>query len=260
MTPTQPKITFKKSKRHDAVLMELLYCRGDGAVQVRAVVPLENARAELRKLDRETQAAVMGACAGAGGAAPGLAARACVGLAADAADLAEAQLAGIFSRVKRVFRRGGGRRPAPPRRQQRPAPEAPEEQQEGGGEADGQDADNDAAVRASDEQGTSKGADVMGSMGIKTLVKKAVVATVPGAGATLAVAQAARDPKMKNAANKLAQARAGNPKAKAQIKQVRLAARAGDPDAKKAVARLHKANALAKRVQSRKGFYDAGVV
>jgi hypothetical protein len=86
----------------------------------------------------------------------------------------------------------------------------------------------------------------MGGFSRKSLIKKAVVATVPGAGATLAVANAARDPKTKNAAKVLAKARQGDPKAKAKIAKVRRDAKAGDPASKQAVARLHAVNRAAK--------------
>jgi hypothetical protein len=78
------------------------------------------------------------------------------------------------------------------------------------------------------------------------LAVKAATTFVPGAGATLAVAKAAKDPKTKNAAKVLAKARSGDPKAKAKILQVRKDAKAGDPASKQAVARLHAVNKLAK--------------
>lgn len=83
-------------------------------------------------------------------------------------------------------------------------------------------------------------------MGLNRFAKKALVATVPGAGATLAVASAAKDPKTKNAAKALAKARQGDPKAKAKIAKVRKDAKAGDPASKAALARLHAVNRAAK--------------
>lgn len=83
-------------------------------------------------------------------------------------------------------------------------------------------------------------------MGLNRFAKKAVVATVPGAGATFAVADAAKDPKTKKAGKVLAKARSGDPHAKQQIHDVRKGAAAGDPKSKAALARLHAVNKAAK--------------
>lgn len=99
--PSAPrvKITFKKSKRHNAVLMEGLYVRKDGAVQVRCVVPLEKARQHFRGLPHEGKAAVMGAMRRAGGPAEGLACHAAVGMIGDLAELTQKQLFSMLSGV-----------------------------------------------------------------------------------------------------------------------------------------------------------------
>lgn len=99
--PSAPrvKITFKKSKRHNAVLMEGLYVRKDGAVQVRAVVPLEKARQHFKGLPREGKVAVMGAMQRAGGPAEGLACHAAVGMVGDMAELTHKQLKSMLSGV-----------------------------------------------------------------------------------------------------------------------------------------------------------------
>lgn len=93
------KITFKKSKRHNAVLMEGLYVRPDGAVQVRAVVPLEKARQHFKGLPNANKAAVMGAMKRAGGPAEGLACHAAVGMVGDMAELTHKQLKSMLSGV-----------------------------------------------------------------------------------------------------------------------------------------------------------------
>lgn len=101
MRPSVPrvKITFKKSKRHNAVLMEGVYVRRDGAVQVRAVVPLEKARQHFKGLPIRNKVVVMGAMKRAGGPAEGLACHAAVGMIGDMTELAESQLKSLLSGV-----------------------------------------------------------------------------------------------------------------------------------------------------------------
>lgn len=95
-----------------------------------------------------------------------------------------------------------------------------------------------------DEDVVSKYPD-MGGMGM-SFFKKAAVATVPGAGATLAAADAARDPRTKRAGKVLAKARAGDKTSKAKILTTRKQAAAGDPTAKKNLKALHAVNNAAK--------------
>lgn len=83
-------------------------------------------------------------------------------------------------------------------------------------------------------------------MGFDFPWKKAAVATVPGAGPTLAAAKAAKDPRTKHAGQVLAKARNGDKASKARILATRKQAAAGDPNAKKNLAALHAINNAAK--------------
>lgn len=95
-----------------------------------------------------------------------------------------------------------------------------------------------------DEDVVSKYPD-MGGMGM-SFFKKAATATVPGAGATFAAADAARDPRAKRAGKVLAKARGGDKASKAKILATRKQAAAGDPTAKANLKALHAVNNAAK--------------
>jgi uncharacterized membrane protein YgcG len=78
--------------------MEAVLVRSDGAIQVRAVIPYEKARAFFANLEKGEKAVMMGGCGGsANKAAQVLAARAAVGLTQDAADFAANKLADLIS-------------------------------------------------------------------------------------------------------------------------------------------------------------------
>lgn len=297
---TNKPFQFRVSKRNDALLMEGYYKRRDGIVQVRAVVPLEKARAAFRDLEGGKRIDLSGACASAG-LRPDhyLAARAAAGMVGDAAEVAGFSLKKLVKKANpfRRKKKGGGA--------QRSSKDKDEGSEEGGGEEGGaddappsdkpagaqvDDAALDAQVAQSDAANASKGADVMGSeegfddyeadhepelldepydypsvsgLGLPGgALRVAAAAGVPGAGPTLAVQQATkgRNPGVSKAAGRLAQARAGNPRAKAIIKKVKRDAKAGDPASQKALKDLHTANHLAAKVaKARRSFYDSGV-
>jgi hypothetical protein len=235
------KVTFRHNKGADAVTMEVFYVRQDGAVQVRAVVPLEKARAFLKSVDVQRGSMSGGMHTHA---ALGLAAMACEGLANDAAEVA-----GLRNPFKR--RKKGGRRP-PPSRMRTQKEEKPDD-----GESEGEGGDKPEDEENKPERDQEMKPE-MGEMGIaRRALKVAAQAGVPGAGATLVAANVAKDP----AAGKvLARARKGDPAAKAKVLKIRRKAAAGDPAAQHDLARLRKVNAVAKQVERRqRGFYEGGV-
>lgn len=95
---TKGKATFKHNRKANCVTLEAVLVRSDGAIQVRAVVPYEKAKAFFAALQREEKAVVMGGCGGsAHKASQALAARAAVGLVQDAADFAADKFATVLS-------------------------------------------------------------------------------------------------------------------------------------------------------------------
>lgn len=221
-------------------------------MQVRAVVPLEKARAVASSDKQALQ----------------LAARAAVGLAFDAAKLGarklglddedededengdEEEMSGFsinpFKRKRRA--------PPPPRGA---PPDADKDPSTDDAALDSAVADSDAAQAAND--GGKPMPTVNGSMGIsfKKGLGTAAALGVPGAGPTLMAAKLAQDP---NAGKTLAKARKGDPRAKKKIHKIRVDAKNGDPEAQHALKRLHRVNAVAQKIEHKnRSWYDAGV-
>jgi hypothetical protein len=94
---TKGKATFKHNRKANCITLEAVLVRSDGAIQVRAVVPYEKAKAFFASLERDEKVAVMGGCGGnPHRASQALAARAAVGLVQDAADFAADRFAAVL--------------------------------------------------------------------------------------------------------------------------------------------------------------------